>query len=101
MTTNTHDMLHENCVSIAKQLEQDSQQQESRIWEDAMDIEFTIDPRRNFIGARILIAFGGPNIWVNTRNDTVEGSWGSDRIQIGFDDDNFIHETCEQYFESL
>ncbi len=101
MTTNIRDQLRENCIDLAKQLEQDGENRDATTLERALDIEFTCGARGTFLGARVLLAFGGPNIWVNTRNNRVEGSWGVDRVEIGFDDDDFIHEACEQYFDCL
>ena len=42
---------------------------------DALDIEYTIGSDKTFKGARVLVAFGGPNIWINTRTEEVEGYW--------------------------
>lgn len=61
--------------------------------QDALDIEYTVNSKGEYIGARVLVAFGGPNIWINTRTRTVEGySWG-DKVfaqyagdAIGLDD---------------
>lgn len=47
-------------------------------FDDALDIEYTISGRGDFLGARIAVALGGPNIYVDTRRGEVEGYWGSD-----------------------
>ena len=39
------------------------------------DIEYTIGSDLNYIGARIMIACGGPNIYINTNNKRVELYW--------------------------
>ena len=54
--------------------------------EDALDIEYIVNSRGEYLGARVLVAFGGPNIWVNTRTQTVEGTWWSDRAEASFTD---------------
>lgn len=46
---------------------------------DALDIEYTISGNGDFLGARIAVALGGPNVYVDTRRGEVEGFWGCDR----------------------
>lgn len=54
--------------------------------QDALDIEYIVTSKGEFLGARVLVAFGGPNIWVNTRTGTVEGHWWSDSAYATFED---------------
>lgn len=42
---------------------------------DVLDIEYIVDSKKEYLGARVLVAFGGPNIWINTRTQQVEGYW--------------------------
>lgn len=42
---------------------------------DVLDIEYIIGSDKQYLGARILVCFGGPNIWINTRAQCVEGYW--------------------------
>jgi hypothetical protein len=51
---------------------------------DALDIQYIVTGQGEYIGARILVAFGGPNIWVNTHTGIVEGYWGSDSATANF-----------------
>lgn len=53
---------------------------------DALDIEYIVNNRGEYLGARVLVAFGGPNIWVNTRTHTVEGHWWGDSAYASFAD---------------
>lgn len=46
---------------------------------DALDVEYTISSRGDFLGARVYVTLGGPNVWVDTREGYVKGAWGSDR----------------------
>jgi hypothetical protein len=66
--------------------------------QDALDMEFTISSDGEFLGARILVAFGGPNIWVDTRWNKVEGSWWTDSASAGFFDSMDIHGACAEWF---
>jgi hypothetical protein len=53
---------------------------------DALDIEYIVNSKGEYLGARVLVAFGGPNIWINTRTGIVEGSWWADRADASFTD---------------
>lgn len=53
---------------------------------DALDIEYIVNKDRDYLGARVLVAFGGPNIWVNTRTKVVEGYWWGEYAKASFDD---------------
>ena len=50
------------------------------------DIEWTTHRDHNYRAARLLVAGGGPTIWVNMMTDNVEGYWGTDRVKHSFDD---------------
>jgi hypothetical protein len=65
---------------------------------DALDIEYTISSAGDYLGARILVAFGGPNIWINTRTNVVEGYWWQDTELATFTDTLGLHECCEELF---
>jgi hypothetical protein len=54
--------------------------------QDALNIEYIINGKGEYLGARVLVAFGGPNIWVNTRTGVVEGAWWADRADASFTD---------------
>jgi hypothetical protein len=53
---------------------------------DALDIEYIISSKGEYLGARVLVAFGGPNIWIDTRRGIVDGAWWGDRAYAKFDD---------------
>ena len=56
--------------------------------QDALDIEYIVNGKREVLGARILVTFGGPNIWINTRTKQVEGYWWGDKCIMSYDQDN-------------
>lgn len=45
--------------------------------ESALDIQYLVSSDRQYHSARVLIAFGGPNAWVDTRTGNLEVSWWS------------------------
>jgi hypothetical protein len=55
--------------------------------QDALDIEYIVSSKKEYLGARVLVAFGGPNIWVNTRTQQVEGYWWGDSCVMSYDKD--------------
>ena len=63
---------------------------------DALDIEFITDCNGNYLGARVLVTFGGPTIWVNTRTYQVEGGWWGDNCVREFTDTIGLDDACEQ-----
>ena len=64
----------------------------------ALDIEYIVGSDGDYRGARILVAFGGPTIWINTRTNTVEGGWWQDSAHATFDDAIGLDETLEELF---
>lgn len=64
--------------------------------QDALDIEYIVNSKGEYLGARVLVAFGGPNIWINTRTKTVEGSWWSDRAEASFTDNIGLDDTLSE-----
>jgi len=67
---------------------------------DVLDIEYTINSDRTFKGARVLIAFGGPNIWINTLTEEVEGYWWGLNARVPyFNDEMGLGQTLEELYE--
>ncbi len=67
--------------------------------EDVLDIEYIIDSEHRFKGARVLVAFGGPNIWINTRTNTVEGYRWMDKATAEFEDTLGLNDWLEELYE--
>lgn len=44
---------------------------------DVLDIEYLVTSDRQYKAARLLIAFGGPNAWIDTRTSRLEVAWWS------------------------
>ena len=64
--------------------------------EDALDIQYIVNGKGEYLAARVLVAFGGPNIWVNTQTNTVEGySWGN-KAFASFNDEIGLDEVLEE-----
>lgn len=66
--------------------------------QDALDIEYVVNGKRDYLGARVLVAFGGPNIWINTRTNTVEGYWWGDKATATFTDNVGLDDALSEIF---
>ena len=55
--------------------------------EDVLDTQYIADEDRNYLGARVLVAFGGPNIWINTQTKTIEAYWWEDKAFAYYEND--------------
>ena len=53
----------------------------------ALDIQYIVTGNGDYIVARVLVAFGGPNICVNTQTQTIEGYWWGDKAYASFNDE--------------
>ena len=66
---------------------------------DALEIEYVTGSDGSFKGARLLVCFGGPNVWVDTQTGTVEGSWWGTSYSESYSDNIGLHEACEELWE--
>ena len=64
--------------------------------EGVYDIEWITFNDLSYKAARLLVAGGGPNIWVNVQTKEVEGYWASDRITEPFIDNLGLDEYLEE-----
>ena len=67
--------------------------------DDVLDIKYIVGSDGTYYGAEIMVTFGGPNIYVDTRDNTVYGYWGSDRAQWGFLDEIGLDDACEELYQ--
>ena len=66
--------------------------------EGTYDIRYLVDQNKMFLGAEILVAGGGPTIWVDTFREQVTGWWGSDRVQWYFQDNMGLNDYMEEMY---
>ena len=64
--------------------------------EGVYDIQYIVTGKGEYLGARVLVAFGGPNIWVNTQTNTVEGAWWGDTAIASFTDNLGLDEALAE-----
>ena len=88
------EQLRRMCKNIAEDISDPPSTQASPdvYMEDVYDIEWITFNDHSYKAARLMVAGGGPNIWVNTQDGTVDGYWGTDKVHwhytdnIGLDD---------------
>lgn len=65
-----------------------------------LDIEYKVDSQLHYLGGEVLVTFGGPNIWIDTRHNQVHGAWGGDRVQFGYDDNMALDDCLSQLYDA-
>jgi hypothetical protein len=60
------------------------------------NIEWITHQDHSYKAARLLVAGGGPNIWVNLQDMNVEGYWGCDRVTEPFIDNIGLDDSLEE-----
>ena len=68
--------------------------------EDVYNIEWITHQDHSYKAARLLVAGGGPNIWVNLQTNTVDGYWGADKRSYGFVDNIGLDDYLQELHES-
>ena len=66
--------------------------------EGVYDIRYIVDREKRYFSAELLVAGGGPTIWVNLNTMEVEGYWGSDRVTEPFIDNLDLDGYCEEMY---
>ena len=68
--------------------------------EGVYDIRYIVDREKRYYSAELMVAGGGPTIWVNLNTKEVEGYWGSDRVTEPFIDNLDLDGYCEEMYAS-
>ena len=68
--------------------------------EGVYDIRYIVDREKRYYSAELLVAGGGPTIWVNLNTKEVEGYWGGDRVNVPFSDNLGLDDYCEEMYAS-
>lgn len=114
--SNINKELHDMCMRIREELnrlyEADFTEEEREAMEengeafdlysyfdDVLDYEFTISSCRDFLGAKIWVTLGGPNIYIDTRAGEIVGHWGTDEARVWLPSE--ISEEINSIFEEI
>ena len=66
--------------------------------EDVYDIRYLVGSDKKYMGAQLMVAGGGPNIWVNTWTNEVEGYWADDKCTWAFQDNIGLDDYCQEMY---
>lgn len=82
----TKEMMKETIENMVKELTEiakDGNIEQLYDWmdENTLGITYICGRQKDLQGAEILVEFGGPNTYVNTRESVVESYWGGDVVK--------------------
>ena len=94
------EQLRRMCKDIAQDISEPPSKQASPdvYMEDVYDIRYIVDREKRYLGAELMVAGGGPTIWVNLDTKYVEGYWGSDKVLEPFIDNLGLDDYCEEMY---
>jgi hypothetical protein len=97
------EQLRRMCKNIAQEITDGIKikKQEDRIteWmEGVYDIRYIVDREKRYYSAEMLVAGGGPTIWVSLNDMEVQGYWGSDRVNEPFIDNLGLDDYMEDLY---
>ena len=72
-------------------------------FDDFLDIDFISNCWKEYKACRVLVAFGGPNIYIDTLSGAVELYWWSDRASFPLSRDTMdaVDEWAEDYYNCI
>ena len=91
------DQLRRMCRSIAMDITA-GKEDASKWMEDVYDIRYLVGSDKKYMGAQLMVAGGGPNIWVNTWTNEVEGYWADDKCTWAFQDNIGLDDYCQEMY---
>ena len=99
------EQLRRMCKDIAEEITDGKTREGKNVYmqdfmEGVYDIEWITFNDGSYKGARLLVAGGGPTIWVNVKNDEVEGYWAGDHCTEAFQDNIGLRAYLEELHAS-
>ena len=85
---------------IGPEDEEPRQETASDWMEGVYDIRYIVDREKRYYSAELMVAGGGPTIWVNLNTKEVEGYWGCDRVNEPFIDNLGLDDYLEEMYAS-
>jgi len=96
------EQLRRMCKEIAEEIsdENNTMKQLEAFMEGVYDIEWVTFQDGSYKAARLLVAGGGPSIWVNLQTKTVDGYWWNDTCKVPFEDNLGLDDYLEELHAS-
>ena len=92
------EQLRRMCKSIAEDISNGDGTSASEFMDSTYDIRYIVDREKRYMAAELLVAGGGPTIWVNLNTGYVEGYWGGDKVEHPFTDNLGLDDYCEEMY---
>jgi len=97
------EQLRRMCKNIADEITEGNPEgkdsKTASAWmEDVYDIRYIVDREKRYRAAELMVAGGGPTVWVNLDTKYVEGYWGSDKVLEPFIDNLGLDDYCEELY---
>jgi len=90
-------------IKEIEELPEVKQEQRDEFFNDILSIVYYStfeNGKQVFNGCELLVAFGGPNIYIDTRYSLVSGYWESDKFEMSYSDNDDLYSYFEEIFES-
>ena len=94
------EQLRRMCKRIADDISDNDGTTASEWMEGVYDIRYVADSQKRYIGAELMVAGGGPTIWVDTFDKEVKGYWWGDKVFEPFIDNLGLDDYCEELYGS-
>ena len=98
--TGSQQQLEQNVKIYANDITEGKPGTAYEYMKDVYDIEWITSQDHSYKAARLLVAGGGPNIWVNLQTYTVDGYWASDKFSWSFRDNIGFDEYLQEIHEN-
>ena len=96
---NCKQQLRDQCKHIAETIS--TPLEDVHEWmNDVYDIEWITFNDHSYKAARLMVAGGGPTIWVNTQDGTVDGDRGTDKLHWPYTDNIGLDDYLEELHAS-
>ena len=92
--------LRRMCKTIAQEITEGEDADVGQWMEGVYDIEWITYQDGRYKAARLLVAGGGPTIWVNVYTNEVEGYWAGDKVIKPFQDNIGLRAYLEELHAS-
>jgi len=93
------EQLRRMCKNIAEEITSGGQIGGAYDWmEGVYDIRYIVNREKRYFSAELMVAGGGPTIWVNLNTGYVEGFWGGDKVEEPFIDNLGLDDYCEEQY---
>tara|TARA_A100001515_G_scaffold101517_1_gene82187 strand:+ start:333 stop:707 length:375 start_codon:yes stop_codon:yes gene_type:complete len=94
------EQLRRMCKDIAEEISDsnNTMKQLEAFMDGVYDIRYIVDREKRYYSAELLVAGGGPTIWVSLNEMEVQGYWGGDRVNVPFSDNLGLDDYCEEMY---